>query len=368
MSRRPLKPSLFLAVTLVLVGFLGHSALAGGAAGWAWHGAQTPGREPEPTVAGNQGAALAQTIVRSRRSITLLTREGTLVNLERMTVLASIETFRATLPPGSAVRMARVGGTSVRPVLTGSSVQLPLPGSDREHEIELLTVSEHAIPPDRKLLDFALLAVEAPVLKHEWRLLLPEEARYRFVEGSLLPVASTLPAGLEERGRGSAAVVGWVSASGHALPGVEVTLEIDGSKRQVLTDARGWYAFDFVRPGEGTVSVDLDAFVGSAVGVRLGRHTTMQANLLLQLDTSVLLVDPAPDIQRLKDGNGDLFDEPKGLRNARAFEAAAEALRQATVADVQLKVKIPRYGKVLLLAAVLPPPQAWAQLEVRRRQ
>ncbi|HVS66410.1 MAG TPA: carboxypeptidase-like regulatory domain-containing protein [Thermoanaerobaculia bacterium] len=221
------------------------------------------GAEADPGTLRVARAPIAQrteTLVRSRRSTTLLTPEGTVVQRENLSVSSRAGSLALDFPPDAVVWMARVGGVLVRPVVEGSTVRLPLTGAESETlEVELLSVAEGAVPPGRTELGFALPALRAPVLVHEWRLLLPEDARYRFAGGDLLPATPATdprPVGIDDagRGRGDAAVLGTVrDDTGNPLPGARVTLVLDGTRRLVITDAEGRYGGSGVEPARGTV-------------------------------------------------------------------------------------------------------------------
>jgi hypothetical protein len=51
----------------------------------------------------------------------------------------------------------------------------------------VVTVEERAVPTGRAELELAPPEVDAPVLEHSWRLLLPESSRFRYAGGALRP-------------------------------------------------------------------------------------------------------------------------------------------------------------------------------------
>jgi hypothetical protein len=269
---------------------------------------------------------------------------------------------------------ARVGGVLVRPVVEGSSVRVPLSGGEDETcTVELLSVAAGAVPPGRTELGFALAEIAAPVLGHEWRLLLPADARYRFTAGELLPVTTveaTRPVGIDAAGTGSAAVTGTVrDESGHPLPGVLVTLTLGTTRRVVITDAHGRYAFTGLEPGRGTVEARLEGFQPGFVALRLRRDGGARADLSLSLGVSeaITVTSEAPlvDAFEVADEVGKIREE----REAGAYQDALADLRQGTVGGVRpLEVEIPERGKLLLLSGALPPQQVSVTLEARRRR
>jgi len=319
-------------------------------------------------------ALRTETLVRSRRSTTLLTPEGTVVQRENLSVSSRAGSLALDLPPDAVVWMARVGGVLVRPVVEGSTVRLPLTGAESETlEVELLSVAEGAVPPGRTELEFALPALRAPVLVHEWRLLLPEDARYRFAGGDLLPATpatAARPVGIDDAGSGDGAVLGTVrDDAGNPLPGARVTLVIDGTRRLVITDAEGRYGFSGVEPGRGAVRAELEGFFPAQTDVRIRRRGAARADLALGLGVSeaITVTSEAPLLDHFE--VQDELDELRAGREGLEFEAIARDLRQGTVGGVRpLEVEIPERGKLLLLSGVLPPAQVTATLEARRRR
>ncbi len=61
--------------------------------------------------------------------------------------------------------------------------------------VEVVSVLERTIPKGRSDLALTLPQVASPVVEHQWRLLLPEGARYRFKRGDLRPVHEVAPGG-----------------------------------------------------------------------------------------------------------------------------------------------------------------------------
>jgi hypothetical protein len=331
-------------------------------------------------------AAHTETLVRWRRSSTLLTPEGTVVQRELLGVASRAGSLELVLPDDAVVWMARVGGLLVRPVIAGRSVRLPLWSAENQGtedqsteeagaaiEVELLSVTEGAVPPGRSELSFALPVVAAPVLVHEWRLLLPEDATYRFARGALLPVTTidaTRPVGIDTVGSGSAAVTGTVrDEGGYPLPGVSVTLELGGSSRLVLTDAQGRYAFDGVEAGRGKVTAQLEGFRSAEANVQLRRDSAARADLVRVLTgaESITVISEAQLVDRFN--VAPELDALRSKQRAESFEVVAQDLRQGTVGGVRpLEVEIPERGKLLLLTGALPPAEITATLEARRRR
>jgi hypothetical protein len=135
------------------------------------------------------------TLVRRRETTTLLTVDGTVVHRDRFTLDQAGAALDLTLPAGAVLWSAKVGDQPVRPVARkagsgGLSVPLGFANAGvagTPPVVEVVSVLERMIPKGRSALALTLPQVAAPVVEHQWRLLLPEGARYRFKNGDLKP-------------------------------------------------------------------------------------------------------------------------------------------------------------------------------------
>ncbi|HZF09717.1 MAG TPA: hypothetical protein VFE33_13080 [Thermoanaerobaculia bacterium] len=153
--------------------------------------------EPALAIALLPASPRLPTVVRRRDTTTLLTVDGTLVHRDRFTLDPAGTELDLTLPAGAVLWSTKVGDQAVRPVERQGTLAIPLgflegaPPEDRV--VEVVAVLERRIPPGRSELAFDLPQVAAPVVEHQWRLLLPAGASYRFRSGDLQPAHPQLP-------------------------------------------------------------------------------------------------------------------------------------------------------------------------------
>jgi len=154
--------------------------------------AATPA-EPGLGIAFLPTAPRLATLVRRRETTTLLTVDGTLLHRDRFTLDQAGVSLDLTLPAGAVLWSVQVGGQAVRPVERGGGLSVPLGflagvAGKQLPVVEVVSVLERKVPKGRSQLALDLPQVGAPVVEHQWRLLLPEGARYRFQKGELQPV------------------------------------------------------------------------------------------------------------------------------------------------------------------------------------
>jgi hypothetical protein len=134
-------------------------------------------------------APLRAAVVRRRDTIALLTVDGTLLFRDLFVIDAQSRAGKAldvTLPAGGKLWSTKVDGQAVRPLERNGTVSVPLGfDSGTRAEVEVVSVLERALPPGRSQLALDLPQVAAPVLVQHLRLLLPEDASYRFRRGDL---------------------------------------------------------------------------------------------------------------------------------------------------------------------------------------
>jgi hypothetical protein len=421
----------------------------------AWrHGEQSAGgTSPADTVrviTAPQAAAL-ETVVRRRLTTTLLTVDGTLLHLDRFELAQAGEALYLTLPAGATLWSASADGQPVRPLVVGAfkdgavkgdavkggagtgdavkgdagtSLAVPL-GAGGARLVEVAAVVGKVIAKGRSQLAFELARVQAPVLEHRWRLLLPENARYRFRAADLRPVPepaaaraggapgsqatadsrqasgvllSRIPAArdpwtvlqatpgvLIDRVNAGGNESGWQSTyvgpaasglhgrvtdqTGAALPGATVTVTTSGQvpAQTQVTNGKGDFGFVGLRAGTYELKAELQGF--SAVAVPGIRVTTAERGTEVDLALSSAVEDvitvtgesPMQDERAIRAGAMVSQNE---LR--RDPSAVLNDLRQGLVGGVRpLPVDVPQTGKTLLLAGVLPPARVAVELEVR---
>jgi hypothetical protein len=271
-------------------------------------------------------AARLPATVRRRDTTTLVTVDGTVLHRDRLLLAAAsgaASALELALPAGAVLWSARVGEQPVRPVSRHGGVTIPLGfGNRAETTVEVVTVLERAVPAGRSRLGLELPAVAVPVLDHRWRVLLPENARYRFRAGDLRPaevpratVAARRPGrsmdprrsstgatvstpelekiptardpwavlrdkpgvltdrlnvGGNESGQlsthgpgGNGSIVGTVvDAEGAVLPGVTVTLTSAAMPKAILqqTNSQGIFRFHLLPPGTYAATAELEGF------------------------------------------------------------------------------------------------------------
>jgi hypothetical protein len=330
-----------------------------------------------------------------RETTTLITLDGTLLHRDRITLRpAAIGTaLDLTLPPGATLWSARVDDVAVRPLERGGgTISVPL-GFDtgRDAVVEVVSVLARAIPRGRSQLALTLPRVALPVLEHQWRLLLPDDAQYRFRSGDLRPAVENEPvppvepvqplAVPDSVGRtdtydgqgGSSALYGTVSDDKHnALPGATVTLvAADHAPLVLVTNAQGMFRYRKMAPGTVTVKAELEGFNSLEdpnVQLNDGRNTTLELTLTIAVEDVITVTAESPmmpgAVWRSK-------DEAKRKETVakQGYADEVKTLQQGLVGGVKpLQIAIPETGKLLLLSGVLPPETISVDLEVKGKK
>jgi hypothetical protein len=166
----------------------------------AWRFAAPVGGTTEPSlaVAPLPPAPRLPTVVRERATTTLVTVDGTVLHRDRFTLDQAGAALELTLPAGAVLWSVKVGEQPVRPVERGGGIAVPLgflAGTAAKDlpVVEVIAVLARQIPRGRSELALDLPQVAAPVVEHQWRLLLPEGASYRWKSGDLKPVHGARP-------------------------------------------------------------------------------------------------------------------------------------------------------------------------------
>jgi hypothetical protein len=254
------------------------------------------------------------TLVRERETTTLVTVDGTVLHRDRFTLDQAGAALDLTLPAGAVLWSAKVGEQTVRPVeRTGGnagtlSIPLGFARLGRPPVVEVVSVLERTVPKGRSELSLTLPEVGAPVSLHQWRVLLPEGARYRFKRGDLRPARErVVPAG------------SW------------------GGKGRY--EANG--------PAAQPVAVPEPVQAGGAEGISGG----------------------ALGNERISTGATVSQSELEKISTARDFGSLSKELKQGMVGGVKpLPVTIPETGKVLLLTGALPPARIGVEIEVKGKR
>jgi len=324
--------------------------------------------------------------VRERSTTTLLTVENSLLHRDRFTVDGEGSSLEVALPENATVWSAQVGEVPVRPIVQPGRVLIPVGlASSSARTVELVVVQERSVPPGRSTLELALPEVRLPVLRHEWRLLLPERNRYRYAGGVLLPAHNTAPleppsGSIERRADtravrlgagGTAEVFGRVSdEAGGVIPGAQVRFTDNASGRSLTLDTDGAGEFRFATLAAGTYSlrVELAGFqAASYPAVRVASGQTRSFSVTLRVASMAETVSVASEPEALKPSRSAKRSLEKAEeRQATGYRDEVDSLKQGLVGGVKpVPVKIPESGKVLILAGALPPARVSVSLEVK---
>ncbi|MCH9650100.1 MAG: carboxypeptidase-like regulatory domain-containing protein [Deltaproteobacteria bacterium] len=334
-------------------------------------------------------APSSEAVIRDRQTTTLLTVDGSLVHRDQFWVRGAGGALELELPSGATFWSASVGGQPVRPMILHGTLTLALPmAPGAESRVEVVSVEERAVPSGRTQLAISLAQTNLPVLGHQWRLLLPQDARYRLASSELSPVdpsevlVDRLMESLEVRsakGRkvsaptsgGRAEVRGQARAEdGTSLPGVTVGLSSETLTRSLstVTDEDGQFWFRRLQGGAYTLTASLDGFSSARQEFRLDNGQVFGAVLRMSLATiseEVLVTAETYSVPTARSFRDQLAIARDSLAR-EAFQKERNRLRQGTVGGVRpLPVEIPETGKVLVLSAALPPSGISATLQVR---
>jgi hypothetical protein len=288
-------------------------------------------------------------------------------------------------------------------------VSVPLGFESGPAVVEVVSVLQKKIPAGRSHLGFELPRVDVPVLDHRWRLLLPENARYRFQDGSLQPVRNlegearaqavaavakpfaSVPVVTGPAPAGTAIISGRVTdEKGNPLPGAEITVnnQAAGLERAAKSGGDGSFVFVSLPIGNYEVTVTAEGRQPELFRFRLGFGESVPVIAQLapgqMVSEEITVTAGATALETTAIGqNFDLSKETKTTLNGAMvedatdsvqvqslyFAAEVESLRNGLVGGVKpLPVTIPETGKVLVLAGVLPPAQVIAELEVKARK
>ncbi|MGV8042664.1 MAG: carboxypeptidase-like regulatory domain-containing protein [Thermoanaerobaculaceae bacterium] len=357
------------------------------------------GKEGRLAVAVLPAAGVRETVVGSRETTTLLTREGTVLHRERLVLGRAGSGVEVRLGSGATLWSASVGGQSVRHLERDGLVVVPVAlGTAAGTEVEVVVVERQAIGEGRTRVGITLPELMAPVLEHRWRLLLPEEHRYRFAGGSLTPVPEVGSVARQEyvetlAASGTGQIWGRVTDDrNEALPGVTVTVSSRAGSRAVVSDVEGAYLISHLPADSYQVSFRLDGFTTSEakVGVTSGfahrldtvlRAGRFEEEITVSANTAIISRSPEVSTTIPPDPFKGVTDSPRSTpqtpRKEKKVEQVARTefggelanLRQGLVGGVRpVPVAIPSSGKSLLMAGALPPATVRVELDVKRKR
>jgi hypothetical protein len=346
-------------------------------------------------------AAERETVIRSRETTTLLTKEGTLLHRDHFGLARAGAALEVWLPSDATLWSASVNGLAVRAVQRNGATLVPLPiGAQEGATVDVVVVQERAITAGRSRLSLSPPRVTSPVLEQRWRLLLPEENTYRFVAGSFRPApenpvyeAATAAPPVADLPAGNATIRGTVTHEGGGpLPGVTVTLTARRFRaaRVAISDAQGAFAFAGIAAGDYALKAELSGFTTTEtprVSVGENRTAAVKAELApARFAEQVTVSAERPSIDVNRTGISQSFrpdrisvDGASGDQGAYVVEREGGGrvtyqneianLKQGLVGGVKpVPVTIPESGKTLLLAGALPPAAVSVELEVKAKR
>lgn len=139
---------------------------------------------------------LATGLLPARNTVTVATVEGSLVHRDEIEVESGPPALEVELPPGVEFWSAQVSGVAVRPIEANGVLRFPLPpGRGQRHRVEIVSAEKRVLPAgkSKENLRLQLPVVHGSVLRHEWRLMLPENRDYRLIGGELRAVPPPPP-------------------------------------------------------------------------------------------------------------------------------------------------------------------------------
>jgi hypothetical protein len=357
------------------------------AAAWRLAG---DGADTRLAVAQLPAAPRIDATIRRRDTTTLLTVDGTLLFRDRFLVETRSRAGAALdvkLPAGGVLWSTKVDDQAVRPLERGGMVSVPLGfSSGAVATVEVVSVLERALPPGRSQLALDLPLVNAPVLIHELRLLLPEKASYRVRQGTLrfVPPGWSGSAryydfdSFEELDTGSLPAgktnlhVKAMDEQGNLVPGAVLTLQNGFGIRVGVTNSQGVAVLN-VPGGQYALKAEHEGFSSQELpnlqlpdGRNLGLEVVFSAAVedVITVQAEPRLLQDARLSAGAKAGENEVAEEV----NSRLLRQEVEGLQQGLVGGVKpLPVSIPESGKALAFSAVLPPSRVTVELDVKAK-
>ena len=330
-------------------------------------------------------------VVRKRSTTTLLTMDGSLVHREGLTLEHPGAALELALPENTTLWSVLLDGQAVRPVERGATLAIPLLyKAEGSTQVELVAVEQRSLARGTSRLPIELARIDLPVLEHQWRILLPEQHRYRLATSQLRPVpvseladhtspiATVVDLVAESAGArgygagGSGLVVTVTEEDGEALPGVTVTARAHGGwERVAAANHVGRVQFRGIAAGAYALTAELEGFATLVKKVTVARGLTAHVSMRMQIAEVVEEIIVTSSIETI--GTGSTTTAYQGEVERRQMKAAArrelQALNQGLVGGVKpLAVDIPVSGKLLLLTGALPPAAVTAELDVKLKR
>ncbi len=357
----------------------------------AWREA-APSAEARLAVDQLPVAARLPATVRRRDTTTLLTVDGTVLHRDRFVLAATPGAASAldlTLPAGAVLWSARVGEQPVRPLSRHGGVTIPLGFENRaESTVEVVTVLERAVPDGRSRLGLELPQVAVPVLDHRWRVLLPENARYRIHAGDLRPAMVPAPVRSARHGKrrtstgatvsaaelekiptardpwvtlretpgvltdrinvggseagqqsaygpgGTAGIVGAiVDEQGTELPGVTVTLTSKAIPNPIVqvTNAKGFFRFFALPPGDFAVKAELEGFSTIEypnLKLNSNRTSVVEVTMSSGVEDAITVTSESPMLDPRRLSTGDTITLGDGGSGGYDFDSFFETRKR----------------------------------------
>jgi hypothetical protein len=353
-------------------------------AAWRLRSTDTPGQLAVETLpAPHQASGL----IRERRTLTLLTDEGTLVHRDVLSYEGRDDAVEIVVPQGATIWSTQVNAIPVRPLERAGRTVIPIGvASGGVAEVEVVVVQQDDVPAGRSTLDLALPELTVPVLDHEWRLMLPERNRYKYLGGDLRRFlagpggrppdelgATVRNRGIDTGWGGTSVVSGRVYDAQRAIvPGTSVVLTSlsTGLSRSVTADRNGEFAFRSVPAGRYRLRCALTGFKTEdrplTVRSGVGRSVAVTMDVGTVMETITVTADTLPSVSQVESGRRGVEREARKAEADREYRDQISQLKQGLVGGVKpLPVTIPQTGKVLSLSGSLPPPVVRARLAVK---
>jgi hypothetical protein len=328
-------------------------------------------------------AAVLAAVADRAVATTLVTSEGRALTEVSLQIQNRAQPFlKVTLPSGATMVSVDVAGEAAKPVLGSDGVRVPLlrPGFRPSGTYQVSFVYVHAGTPFARKGDMQMMLpkMDAPIGLVQWEIFFPERYSVRTVAGNAIDVASVAgvagvgtfvsnapvpainrvqptdvieieAAGVPGRIRGVVRDPG-----GSVIPGVTVTLTVNGAGHTATTDGSGSFTFVGIPPGVVTLDTRLSGFDTTQVtftyqGQGLRMKLAMRAGALAE-SVTVTAAAPIVDVQsaaRTTTFGGGTNDRAEPRPRAPQTVAPSENvinLQRRTSGVLPIRVDVPRAG------------------------